>query len=130
MTTTARKVHEQVKHHISMNIAWNTAGIAAGVEFPNRLPAGSVIDKVTVLATTPFNAATTNTISVGFTGTGTELINATSVTAATRVDTVAPIANAGPRANDTQLFASYAQTGAAATAGAATILVYYIPQVG
>lgn len=130
MATVARKVHQQVKHHISMVINWDSAGNTTGIEFPARLPAGSVIDKTTVLTTTAFNGTTSVTLSVGFTGTGTQLINATDVrTAAARVDTVAPIANA-VRAAETQLFASIAFGGTVGTAGSATVLVYYIPQVG
>lgn len=129
MPTPARKLHTQQTHQISITIAYNTPGVAGGVQV-GTLPAGAVIDKTTVAATTAFNAATTNTISVGTTPTGTNLINATSVTAVARVDTVAPVAQMGPLAADTPIYASYAQSGTAATTGVATIIVLYTASVG
>lgn len=129
MPAPARKLHTQQIHQISLNIAYNTPGVAAGVAV-GTLPAGAVLDKTSVYATTAFNATTTNTVSVGTTPTGTNYINATSVTAAARVDTVVPIAVAGPLAADTIIYVSYAQTGTAATTGAATIVVTYTAAVG
>lgn len=130
MATVARKVHEQEVEHISMVINYNSAGATTGIEFPARLPAGAVIDKTTVLTTTAFNGTTSVALSVGFTGTGTDLINGTDVrTATARVDTVAPVGVA-KRASDTQLFASLAFGGTTGSAGSATVIVYYIPAVG
>lgn len=132
MTTTARINHEQQVGFISMTIpttAAGVAGFAAGLEMPARLPAGCTVDKTTVLTTTLYNG-TTPTASVGYTATGTELINATSIAAQARVDTVAPIANAGPRAADTQIFVSGNAGAAASTAGSITVIVYYCATVG
>lgn len=130
MVKIAREIHQQVVHQISMVVDYNTPGIAAGVPFPADLPAGAVIDKVTVLTTTAFNGTTSVALSVGFTPTGTNLINATDVrTAAARVDTVAPVAVA-KRAATTPLYASVAFGGTAGSAGSATIVVTYIAEIG
>lgn len=130
MTTTARKIQQYVRNVISLTVNYNTAGLAAGVEMPARIPAGAIIDKTTVLTDTAFNGTTSVTLSVGFTATGTDLINATDVrTAAARVDTVAPVAKARCAA-DTQLFVSAAFGGTTGSAGTSTVIVSYLTVVG
>lgn len=129
MTTPARKTQYAQTHYISRAVAYDTAGLSAGVQV-GTLPAGAMIDKTSVLTTTAFNGTVSVTLSVGTSATGTQLINATDVrTAAARVDTVAPIANAGPLAADTPIYTSATFGGTAGSAGASTVIVYYIPAV-
>lgn len=130
MPTPARKTQYQVVHEISSTITFATAGAAAGVQI-GTLPAGALIDEVSVLTTTAWNGTVSVTLSVGNTLTGTQYINATDVrTAAARVDTQTPIAQVGPLAADTPIYASVASGGTASTAGSSTIIMYYIPGVG
>ncbi len=129
MAAPARKLHTQQIHQISVNVAFNTPGASGGIQV-GTLPAGAALDKTTVLTTTAFNAATTNTLSVGTTPTGTNLINATAAGSVARVDTVVPIAAAGPLAADTPIYVSYASSGTAATTGAATVIVTYTAAIG
>lgn len=130
MSTPARKLHTQQVHQISGTVAYNTAGITAGVQI-GTLPAGAVLDKTTVLTTTAFNGTTSVTLSVGNTATGTQYINATDVrTGTARVDTVVPIANAGPLAADTPVYASITFGGTTGSAGAATVVLTYTAAVG
>lgn len=129
MTIPARKTQYAQTHYISLPVAYNTAGITSGVQV-GTLPAGAMVDKTSVLTTTAFNGTTSVTLSVGYTATGTDLINATDVrTAAARVDTVAPIAKAGPQAADQAVYASVTFGGTTGSAGASTVIVYYIPAV-
>jgi hypothetical protein len=130
MGTTARETQLPVIHQISRTINFDTAGIAAGV-LVGTLPAGAILDKTMVQTSTAFNGTVTVTLSVGTTATGTDLINATDVrTAAARVDTVVPIAKAGPLAASTPIYASLAFGGTVGTAGLANVVVTYVPDVG
>ena len=127
MATGGRKTHLQVVQNISRTINYNDAAAATG-QLVGVLPAGAMLDKTMVQTTTAFNGTVSVTLSVGTTLTGTQLINATDVrTAAARVDTVVPIAQAGPLAADTPIYASVAFGGTVGTAGAATVTVLFIP---
>lgn len=129
MPVATRKTQYQVTHEISVAIAFDTAGIAAGVVV-GALPSGAVIDKTTVLTTTAFNGTVSVALSVGFTATGTELISGTDVrTAAARVDTVAPIAQA-VLAADKIVYTSLTFGGTVGTAGVANVVVSYWPAIG
>lgn len=129
MGTPARKLHTQQIHQISVTVAYNTAGVTGGLQV-GTLPAGAVLDKTIVAVTTAFNAGTTNTLSVGTTATGTQLISATAGGSVARVDTVVPVAQMGPLAADTPIYVSYGTSGTAATTGVATVVVTYVAAVG
>lgn len=129
MTIPARKTQLPVVHQISRQINYSDAAAATGQQI-GTLPAGAILDKTMVQTSTAFNGTTSVTLSVGTTLTGTDLISATDVrTAAARVDTVVPIAKAGPLAADTPIYASVAFGGTTGSAGVATVVVTYIPTV-
>lgn len=93
------------------------------------LAVGDVVIRVWVEVVTAFNAVTTNTVSVGDGTTAGKYINAQTVAAAGTF----PAGGAGQFAAETAarvLRATYAQTGAAATAGAARVyaLVTNLPE--
>lgn len=130
MPIPARKLQLQVMHELSATVTWNTPSIATGVQI-GTLPAGAVLDKTSVLTTTAFNGTTSVALSVGTALTGTQYINGTDVrTAAARVDTVVPIAQVGPLAADTPVYASVAFGGTTGSAGSSTIVLTYAPVVG
>jgi hypothetical protein len=92
------------------------------------IPAGAQILFINIDVTTAFNAGTTNTVSIGTSGSATQFVSATSVGATGR----ASVATTGNYANwvnvgtsDVTIIATYNQTGTAASAGAATITVVY-----
>lgn len=120
----ARLYHTRQTHFIRGTLNFNSPGSA--VILSNAVPAGAVILRTIVCIPTAFNAGTTNTISVGFPGATTALVNATAAGSAAHTSTVAPVAQA-VRAASSDLVATYAQTGTAATAGTAEILVEYVP---
>jgi hypothetical protein len=96
----------------------------------NGLPAGGVITAVTVSTTTAFNAATTNNISIGQTdATGTVANAYVALQPIGPVGTVAPTMATTTNvqlSRPTVITAAYSQTGAAATAGSALVVVRFI----
>lgn len=92
------------------------------------IPANSQIVDINIDTITGFNAASTNTISVGKTGSAAAFVTATDVTTAGR-ESVATTgvysAWADTGSSDIVATATYAQTGTAATAGSARITIVY-----
>ena len=129
----ARKVHTQQVSYISRTINYSDSGVTAGV-LVGYIPAGATLGATKVQTTTAFNGTTSVTLSVGFTGTGTDLISATDVrTSTARVDTVAPIAGvitAFQATGDTPVYASLTFGGTTGTAGQATVTVTFEAIIG
>ena len=129
--TPARQDPRQVSNTIKRVLNFNDADASKaplGI-LPNGspLPAGAFITSVVVQTVTAFNAATTNQLSVG-TSTITNnvvsaadvALNSATVTSVTRGYGNSVVGNA-----DTQLYAIYTQSGTAATAGQAVIVITY-----
>lgn len=94
------------------------------------LPMGATIVGITLIGTAS-NAGTTATLSLGNSGSGTAYVNARDVkTAATGTGTM-PVTIAVDLSTaltaDTKVTATYAETGAASSAGAWTVLFHYVP---
>ena len=125
---TGRKTHMQVVHYLRKTVNWNDAGIAAGVVMgtlpggdinaANATNGGAMIVSQNVRCRTAFNAATTNALNVGTTAGGTQLFT-DAATAGARSPAIANLTFA----TDTDIYVQYAQTGAAATAGVADIVI-------
>lgn len=126
----ARQLETQQTHYLRRDVAYNTNGIAAGVLL-GTVPAGSKIVSVQIFIDTLFNAGTTNVLTGGTTGTGTNLFTNTDSapgTAGPKVGARAVNQGAGLIFTaDTDLFVSYSQTGTAASTGAATIIIEFVP---
>ena len=126
----ARQLEVQATHYLRRDVAFNTTGIASGVLL-GTVPAGSKITDISIYVDTVFNAATTNVLAGGTTGTGTNLFTSTDAAAGTAgYKTAANAANQGRGlvfAADTDLFVSFTQSGTAATTGAATVIVEFVP---
>ena len=120
--TAARQTHLQVPHSIRKTITFETA---ADTEI-GTLPAGAVIDPAlsSVLIKTAFNAATTNTIDVGTAADDNLYATALAAGSVARVPfdefTASNVLSA-----DTTLTVTYDQSGTAATAGEAEVVVVY-----
>jgi hypothetical protein len=127
--TTARKSSIQMVHYLRMAINWNDTGISSGVG-KQYLPAGAIIVGTDVLVETAFNAGTTNVVTVGTnTTTDNNIIAAGDVdeTATGLTQNVKPTGTAlGKLSADAQVFAKYAQTGTAATAGKLYVMIKYV----
>lgn len=121
MAGPARQLHTQQIHYIRKRVNWNDSNIATGVVF-GTLPAGAMIITQNVRVSTAFNAATTNALNVGTAAGGTQLFT-DAATAGARSPTIANLSFA----SDQDLYVQYAQTGTAATAGVADIVIGYSP---
>jgi hypothetical protein len=86
------------------------------------LPAGAMLGRIDVRVNVAFNAGTTNALNAGTTGTGTQIFT-DAATAGARQPATPNLSFA----TDTDIFLSYAQTGGAATAGQADVLLTYAP---
>ncbi|UGA46661.1 hypothetical protein HU230_0011715 [Bradyrhizobium quebecense] len=128
--TTARRNAAQMVHYLRFAVNFNDVGIAAGVR-KQTLPAGALIIGTDIHVGTAFNAATTNVLTVGSAaGANADIISGAAANeGATGLTQNIPPTGAmlGPIAADTPVFVQYTQTGAAATAGQATIVIKYIP---
>ncbi len=126
--STARKNALQLVHYLRFTVNYNDAGVAGG-NTKQWLPAGAIVIGTDVQVVSAFNAGTTNTVSVGTVqDAGTNILNAQAVGSTGLTQNVAPTGAAlGPLAADKQVVASYAQTGTAASAGQAIVIVKYIP---
>lgn len=126
----ARAFHLQAVHYYRHTINFNDANIsnAAASDPFGALPLGAAIVGVQVEIITPFNAGTTNVLTVG-----TTTANANEIVAAGDVDeTVAGVTivtrtlgSSLARAAQQNLYAKYTQSGGAATAGQAIVTILY-----
>jgi hypothetical protein len=109
---------------ITTTIAFsNTAAVSIGT-----LPANAQIVDIYIDTTTAFNAATTNTVTVGKTGTANAFVTATSVTSLGRASvattgTYSAWADTGSAELDATV--TFSQTGTAATTGAARVTIVF-----
>lgn len=128
--TTARQNNMQMVHYLRFSVTYSDTGIATGVS-KQYLPAGAVIIGTDCFVTTTFNAQTTNVLTVGTNGTtANNMIASGDVdeTTAALTQNVKPTSTAlGVIAADSLVWVKYTQTGTAATQGAATVVVKYVP---
>lgn len=123
----ARRDPRQVLNTLKRTINYNDADVLAA-SFSNSLPQGAFITGVFVEIVTPFNAGTTNVLTVGTNAAAyNNIVNAADVNEA--VAGVTDVTRGRGRgltaAGEAAVFASFAQTGVAATAGQAIILITY-----
>jgi uncharacterized membrane protein len=110
---------------ITVTIAYtDTSAVTIGT-----IPANSQIIDVNIDVTTAFDAGTTNTVTVGKTGSAAAYVTATSVGSAGRASVAttgvySAWANVGSSDVD-YATVTYSQTGTAATAGAARVTIVY-----
>lgn len=147
MARAPRETFLQVTHFLRHDFTFNSNGsfspgltqaqlvanLAAGYNF-GTLPPGAIIKQVDLFVDVAFNNGTNNLVSVGFTLTGTDLVNGGSLASQAVVITQGPIAavttaKAATAKTGTPLYFSTSQTGTAATAGQCTIIVTYYPVI-
>ncbi len=110
---------------ITTTIAYtDTAAVIIGT-----IPAGSQIIDINIDVTTAFNAVTTNTVTVGKTGSAAAYVTTTSVGSAGRASVAttgvySAWANVGTSDVD-YATVTFSQTGTAASAGAARVTIVY-----
>ena len=121
MAGPARQLHTQQIHYLRKRVNYNDTAIGAGV-IMGTLPAGAMIGSQSVRVSTAFNAGTTNALNVGTAAAGTQVFT-DAATAGARSPTIANLSFA----NDQDIYVTYAQTGTAATAGIADIVIGFAP---
>ena len=121
MAGPARQLHTQQIHYLRKRVNYNDSAIGTGVVM-GTLPAGAMIVTQNVRVSTAFNAGTTNALNVGTAAAGTQVFT-DAATAGARSPTIANLSFA----SDQDLYVTYAQTGTAATAGVADIVIGYVP---
>jgi hypothetical protein len=128
--STARQHNTQQVHYLRFAVNFNDSGIASGTA-KQWLPKGAIIKDTSVYIGAAFNATTTNVLTVG-----TNAGSFNNIVAGADVDeTTIAITNGikptgvalGPLPADAQVFATYTQTGTAATAGSAVVIIQYVP---
>lgn len=125
----ARNDGSQNVHFIGKDITYGTVGIGtADTVKVGRVPAGSRLMPAQVYVTTAFNAGTTNVLIVGTSaGSDADVVGAAELSEGATGCTIVATGCSLTFASDTDIYVKYSQTGTAATAGAATILIPYIP---
>ena len=92
------------------------------------IPAGAQIVDINIDVTTAFNAATTNTVTVGTSASAAAYVTSTSVGSLGRASVASTgvySAWANTGTSDVSATITYSQTGTAATAGAARVTIIY-----
>jgi hypothetical protein len=124
----------QALHYYRLTINYNDPGISSGAAF-GALGQNTYVNSIDCHVTTAFNASTTNTVTLGTSTAATQIVSASGANASITAGTLgvyhltaAPgvALNATSDADHT-LYAKYAQTGTAATAGAVTCVISYAP---
>lgn len=108
---------------ITMPIAYSNGTVNIGT-----LPANSQIVNIHIDVTTAFNAGTNNNITVGFNGSTAAYVTATSAASAGRLSVATTgVYSAWANTGSSDLVANvtYAQSGTAASAGAAQVTIIY-----
>lgn len=131
MTVTARQDHTQQVHYVRANFAFNSAPSGTQVSLGAAVPANAQILGTTIARQTAFNAGTNNNIEVGTAADPDALVSSTSIAAVGSTGRTAPATLGGIMSSsaDVELFYTYTQSGTAATTGAGTIVVEYVPNV-
>lgn len=127
-----RQTQLQVTHKLDVTVNYNDPNVGSGEQVVGYIPQGAFVLRAYLAVITAFNAGTTNTLSVGFTAGGTDLFNAQAagapaVASATINETNAIADEAG---GGLPVYVEYTQTGTAASAGQARLVIEYSPNNG
>lgn len=124
----ARLLPWQAVHYMRKTVNYNDTDIATGVGFKHYLPDGASILFVNVKIKTAFNAGTTNVLTVGQNATSyNDMVAAADVNEAATGSSMVLRGADLTISGDARPFVKYTQTGTAATAGKAEIVIAYIP---
>lgn len=126
--TEARLYHTSQVHYLRKDFAFDTPGIGTTATVKvGTLPSGAIVEKVQVKVTTAFDAGTTNQLNVGISGNDDNLVDydAADVVLTATGSTFVWRGADESFADDTPIYVKYTETGTAAEAGAATVIVFY-----
>jgi len=125
--TNAREYQSHQTHYLRKTVNYNDPNIATGIPFSNYLPKGAQILDTYVNIITAFNAGTTNVLTVGQNASSyNDIVGASDVDeTAVAMTAVLTGGKLDLSAGEVQPYVKYAQTGTAATAGKARIVITY-----
>jgi hypothetical protein len=126
--TTARQFPYQTVHFIRRRVTFDTTFIADDdFTLVGVLPAGAIITQAIVKVETAFNASSTNLINVGIAGNDDAIVDEGDIDLTAEEWQATMTGCDLTFAADTPVYVTYDQTGDAATAGVAHVIVMYIP---
>ena len=125
MAQGGRKTQYQAMHQISA--ALNSLSAASGIV--GVLPAGAIMGGVHSFELAAFNS-TTNTVALGTTPGGVQLLAATDLKTLGRTDAAVPSPTCGPLGVDTPIYYTLVSTGPPSTLGLAVVMIDYLPGPG
>jgi len=104
------------------NVPAGQLGVSLGA-----IPAGAFLGQLFARIDTPFNAGTTNVLTVGFDNNVTNMASAADITeGSAQTQVISTGAGLQPTV-DSDIYVKYAQTGTPANAGQATFVVSFVP---
>ena len=132
--TVARANQTQQTSYYRLTINYNDSNISTAQKF-GRLLQNTFISNVACHVTTAFNAVTTNYVTLGTTSSPSEIMNPSIATKSIapgtlgyqQITAATSLGVSVTSAADVDLYAMYKQTGTAATAGAVTCILEFIP---
>lgn len=123
-----RQPHTHQVPYMRAAVAYNTANIGTAGKVPlGTLPAGAIVTFGLIKVGTAFNAATTNVLKIGTADDDDAVLGAADVDETVAATTVTWAAAGYKVSVATPLFVTYTQTGTAASAGAADIVLFFVP---
>lgn len=124
----ARQYEQQLLHFMRRQIAFNTPLIGTDDRVQvGTLPAGAVVYDTIVKVSTAFNAGTNNLINVGIVGDDDGLLDETDIDATSAEFQSSRRGCDLTFTEDTPVYVTYDQSGTAADAGVAEVIVAFIP---
>lgn len=125
--TAARALSFQAVHYLRKTVTYSDAGIATGIAFPAPLPAGAQILSTYVNVLTAFNAQTTNVLTVGQNSSSyNDIAGSGDITEGSTGMQVVTTGGGLDITTDVTPYVKFTQTGTAATAGKARIVIAYV----
>jgi len=126
----ARNSGEQQLHYFRYRFTVaNVPALSAGLKIA-RLPSRAFINSISVYVSTAFNSVTTDSIQLGSTASGVDILAAgTSIHAGgyTALTSAAGLGIVVGTTGEQDVYLKYASTGGAASAGDATLVITYFP---
>ncbi len=121
----SQQYHQNLVHYFRKEVNFNDPNLSSGALI-GRLPAGAQITQAIARVKTPFNAGTTNVITIGANPvTYDNVMGSADINEAVAGTYSAPALGLLDAVAETDLFVRYVQTGTAASAGKAILHIAY-----
>lgn len=122
----ARNDGSQKVHFIRKRFQFGDSGLTAGVKI-GRIPARAYISGVSWYKSTAFNSGTSDTVAIGSTAGGSDILTGTTVQSTGFVSHSSAAGLGLAVTTETDVFIKWTATGTAATAGDVTLVINFHP---